>query len=171
MAKAASRVAAGKRSKRKGNTFERDVAKMLQEWWQDGDFVRTPSSGGWQKDREGFRSFGDITTNSKDFPFSVECKFHAEWDLGQFFTSPKAYCVHQWRQQAVEETPDNYWSLLIMKANRKPILVAFDSKGLELLDMWEDKYALFQNGADKYVVMLFEDFLKKTPQEVKRVFY
>jgi Holliday junction resolvase len=67
-------------SRRKGANAEREVAKLLCAWWQQLEpgvsFVKTPLSGGWgnAKVRGDFRASGDLMTNAKTFPFTVEVK-------------------------------------------------------------------------------------------------
>lgn len=64
----------------KGVKAERDVARLLTEWWRalepPAEFIRTPLSGGWStpKLRGTFRASGDIMTTSQTFPFTVEVK-------------------------------------------------------------------------------------------------
>lgn len=65
------RVKAGKKSKTKGNNFERKVAKMLSQWW-GSKFYRTPMSGG-SKLKEGFHLAGDVVTDDLTFCFHTEC--------------------------------------------------------------------------------------------------
>lgn len=64
---------------RKGNGFEREVARAMKEWWDPvevAEWARTPMSGGWSSaaNRAAFRACGDVMTTAASFPFSVECK-------------------------------------------------------------------------------------------------
>lgn len=69
-------------SKQKGSKNERSVARLFKDW-TGFSFSRTPQSGGlhWQKQN----TIGDIVCidekHSRKFPFSIECKFHAEVDF------------------------------------------------------------------------------------------
>lgn len=75
--------------RKKGSKAELVVAKLFHAWWSQLEpevvFVRTPCSGGWgtPKVRAGFRTAGDLMTDSKRFPFTVEVK-RREWDLTRF---------------------------------------------------------------------------------------
>lgn len=81
------RVALGKRSRNKGASFERTIAKYLQEKYGI-EFVRTPQSGGFAKNAkkaEGFR--GDIVPadDSVNIKLHVECKNTKTWSLPKWF--------------------------------------------------------------------------------------
>lgn len=91
-----------KKSKTKGSGYERKVAKMLKSIWPDGDFERTPMSGGSQL-RVGWKLTGDIVTNSSTFDFCVECKKVEGWRLEQLFTDSTALLIYKWWNQASEQ--------------------------------------------------------------------
>lgn len=64
----------------KGQSFERKLCKLLGEWWQC-EFKRVPLSGGWAKSKV----TGDVVQVTEspfgEFPFSVEGKHKAGWNL------------------------------------------------------------------------------------------
>jgi hypothetical protein len=72
-------------SRNKGNVAEREVAALIQDWWQQIEpgclFCRTPSSGGWQGPqlREAFKASGDLMCTAERFPFAVEVKRREGW--------------------------------------------------------------------------------------------
>lgn len=76
----------GRRSRNKGSSFERVIAKLFQDKYGI-EFVRTPQSGGFAKNKqsEGFK--GDIVPVSKDTEFGlhVECKNTKSWSLPKWF--------------------------------------------------------------------------------------
>jgi len=120
------RVAAGKRSKRKGNSNEREVAKMLAAWWGSGEWMRTPSSGGWGRSkqvRDDFNAAGDIVTTATDFPFCVEVKSEEGWELEQLLRSPEKCPIAKWWKQAVDETPEGKHPLLLFTRKMRPWFV------------------------------------------------
>lgn len=69
-------------SRTKGSRNERNVAKLMTDW-TGYEFARTPQSGGlhWKKQY----TSGDIVCidekHGSRFPFSIECKFHENFDL------------------------------------------------------------------------------------------
>ena len=90
-------VKRGKRAKRKGSQYERDIAKKFQERY-GVELKRTPQSGGFAKTSEKADDFrGDITIvdNKKVLKLHIECKDHKTWSL------PK------WLQQSEEDCPED----------------------------------------------------------------
>ena len=90
----------GRRNRNKGADFERRVAKQLQEA-TDLEFVRTPQSGGFAKNKqtaEGFR--GDIVPadSNADFVLHIECKNTQTIQIkkwwGRFNTVNGKYCCN-----------------------------------------------------------------------------
>lgn len=84
----------GKRSRNKGSSFERTIAKRFEEVL-GVDFVRTPQSGGFAKNldkTEGFR--GDIVPASKDvnFKLHIECKNTKTWSLPAWLKQAQGDC-------------------------------------------------------------------------------
>ena len=92
-------------SRNKGSVAEREIAKMLSEWWgqiEPGiNFVRTPLSGGWggPELRAGFQASGDIMTTSKVWPWAIEVKRREGWVWKNLLAS-KPSPVWKWWQQA-----------------------------------------------------------------------
>ncbi len=120
MSKDPKRVKAGKKSKRKGSSQELKLAKLFEKWWQEGQFTRSPGSGGWGRpqNREGFNAAGDIITTSRTFPWCIEAKHVEGWNLDQFLLN-EGCILHSWWQQAVEETPKALRTILVFKKNRQ----------------------------------------------------
>lgn len=113
----------------KGNRCEREVAGIIQTWWQrldkSAEFVRTPLSGGWgnAKVRGDFRASGDLMTTSKSFPFVVEVKAREGWSVNTLFDGKRSPVWGWWRQsiKAADEQTDGVPMLWItQKQNRKP---------------------------------------------------
>lgn len=108
-----------KGQKQKGNKAEREVARLLQEWWRPFEpltvFMRTPMSGGWPgaKASPTFRARGDVTVGKAEadapdsrFPFTVEVKRQEGWserNLECGWRSP----VWAWWRQAQDEAADD----------------------------------------------------------------
>lgn len=118
------RVRAGKKSRTKGGTNEREIAKLFKAWWGSGEWARTPSSGGWatKSVREGFRTCGDVLTTALDFPFCIEAKKQEGWCLDQLLTADKSALYKFW-DQTVEETPDSLIPMLVVNRNHVERLV------------------------------------------------
>ena len=119
-----------KGSKNKGSSFEREVSKLLDDWWRvpAGTFYRSKLSGGSNEP-------GDITprligdNSSLWWPFAVECKHHKDFKFLQLFESLKykdGPLILQWWKQITDDVKDmRKWRLLIFNGNNTPILIAF----------------------------------------------
>lgn len=126
----------GKRSRNKGSSFERTIACKFKEVLGI-DFVRTPLSGGFakQKDKsEGFR--GDIvpTDSRVKFNLHVECKNTKTWSLPA------------WLKQSQHDCPEDKTPVVIFHqhgTSNNYITLDLD-QFLELVD--KDK--LFQLGGE-----------------------
>jgi len=102
----------GARSRRKGNTCERRVARLLENAI-GGTWSRVPQSGGWAN-RAAFSTCGDVVTTVKGFPFTIECKHVEGWHLEQLLVSPDTCPIACWWRQAKTEASE---------AKRRPMLV------------------------------------------------
>lgn len=115
----------------KGSRGELEVAKLLAGWWcpfepvvedKDVQFVRTPGSGGWLH-ADGFNACGDIMTNSKRFPFSVEVKREQAWSM-QWMLDGKASPVWAWWRQCQRDAERaSREPMLWFRQNKRPWLV------------------------------------------------
>lgn len=120
----------GKRSRRKGASYENTIAKKFGEV-HNIKLVRTPLSGGFQKqsDSEDFRGDLNCIEPNKDFKLHLECKNHKTWSMGK------------WWKQAEEDCPPG----------RVPALVVHRGQLIE-----EGKRV---HTAEDFIMLKFEDFL------------
>ena len=127
------RVAAGKKSRRKGSSNELALAKLFKQWWGHGEWARTPLSGGWatKEAREGFRTCGDVITTAEDFPFCLEAKKQEGWTVDNLLHNDKPVLL-EWWQQVVDETPEGMIPLLLASRNFVPQLAIFNPSWLEV---------------------------------------
>lgn len=96
-------VKRGKTSKRKGETFERDIAELFQKRY-GVELKRTPQSGGFAKKSEKADDFrGDITIvdTKQELALHIECKNSKSWTLPA------------WIRQAESDCPDNKVPLVV----------------------------------------------------------
>ena len=157
-----NRVAAGRKSKRKGNGNERDAANQFKTWWGVGEWARVPASGGWAtvNHREAFRACGDIMTTDIEFPFTVELKHVEGWDLNQMLTAP-ACLPYEWWAQTTGETPEDSIPLLVMRRNRsKPLVMTrpFPALNGHLTD--NNVVRFYLHGTETLVIFKLEDLFK-----------
>jgi hypothetical protein len=92
----------GKSARRKGSGYENAIAKRFHEKW-GVRLVRTPSSGGFQKQSDNETLRGDISSIDKNVRFllHIECKNHKTWTL------------KKWWGQTTEDCPSDNIPLLI----------------------------------------------------------
>ena len=137
--------AKNRNNRSRGNANERRLAKILAEWWiRDGkkyDFQRSPQSGG-SKLKEGFDMAGDITTNAPDWPFHVEAKREAGWDILQLLTTDAGGRIGKYWEQARHDCPPNKVPLIIMshpEGTLQYVMMDFNY-GIDLLCRYGIKY-------------------------------
>lgn len=87
----------GRSSKRKGSTYERRVAKMYKDALEI-ELVRTPMSGGFQKNIKATNIKGDLSCLDESIRFLLhtECK------------DQKAIKIRDWFAQACEDCPEGH---------------------------------------------------------------
>lgn len=181
MTKDPNRVASGKKSKNKGATFERKVAKILQEYWSQVSpgcsFRRTPGSGGWARsggNLDKFGSAGDCVCDDTTFPWCLEMKHYASYDVEKLLNGKNA-TIMQWWDQADGETPEGKSPLLIMKRNGSEELVMFDygrfpsctSTVAELIKGM-NQLRFERPNRTSLVMVTLKDFLSIDPKEYDR---
>lgn len=115
----------GKGSRNKGNGAEREVAKLIKDWWdpvEKKNFVRTPLSGGWGAPaiRAGFKASGDLMTDAKKFPFSVEVKRREGWNLDRLLSGGKSPVWGWWAQAITQSKEMSCTPMLWIRKNRQP---------------------------------------------------
>jgi len=109
-----------KKSRDKGQRGERQVAKIMSEWW-GSDFTRTPSSGGFRtkKFRDDWNASADLVTPDETFPFCVEVKNAEGWNLEQLIKSSDGM-IWTWWDQTVNQCTEGKIPLLCFTRNRQP---------------------------------------------------
>ena len=87
-------VKQGKRAKRKGGQYERDIAKRFQSRY-GVELKRTPQSGGFAKKSEKADDYrGDITIvdTKKMLKLHIECKAHKTISLPKWISQAESDC-------------------------------------------------------------------------------
>lgn len=147
----------GKKSRDKGQRYERKIAKIFSEW-AGMDMLRTPLSGGWARGRADVT--GDIVPGdaNRQFPFSIECKKNESWTWEQVHHQIGPV-LNSWWQQTVDECAPGKIPLLIFSRNRYDDYVLFSSDHMPWhVFLAALRYPLFIWN-DPYAIMRLSDFL------------
>lgn len=155
-----------KNSRTKGNTFERKVCKILNEFFGTTEFIRSPGSGAFSTTHnlpDHLKFSGDLIT-PKTFKYTIECKkgYNKE-NLGSIF-NPKSDLISFIDQAEKDSSKINKNFLLIMQQDRKEILCLLnEKKSLALATYAENRdhiYLHIKNG--DYIICKLEDLLDET---------
>jgi hypothetical protein len=125
------------KSKNKGSSFEREIAKYLSDLYTE-PFVRVPNSGaytgGLNSHRKSFldgnqaKSFkGDIIAPDSWINFNSECKNYADFPFHLLLTG-ECKVIDSWLDQLLAAGDPNDCNILFMKFNRKGQYVCVQSK-------------------------------------------
>jgi hypothetical protein len=145
----------GKRSRNKGASYERHIAKILTKWW-GSQIDRVPQSGGWQKER----ITGDVAADDK-FPFSVECKKQEGWHLEDILY--KDSLITKWWKQCCDDCPDSKTPLLVFSRNYYPDFCTL--KTYDFLSLCDGlSVRRFKIGGQ--TIIMFDEFLKHVNAEM-----
>ena len=146
----------GRSSKQKGNSNEREVAKILDGWWGVGKFSRTPSSGGWGNKDE-FNTCGDVISSDTSFPFHVEIKAREGWVLDHLLISEKS-AIWKWWKQTTDECQAHLKPLLIFKRNHIPFFCMLKLANIPDVVVLEKKALIY----GELCVILLSDLISLT---------
>lgn len=123
----------GSKSKRKGNSWELQIAKFLSAQ-HSASFIRAPHSGAYIGGTNSFRkatldesqikSFkGDIVPPASWGRFNAEAKNYADFPFHQLYQG-SVPILEKWLGQLLEVAGSNDFNILIMKFNRKGSFIA-----------------------------------------------
>ncbi len=147
-----------KNSRTKGNTFERQVAKILNDRFKTTEFSRSPGSGAFattHKLPEHLKIYGDLITPEK-FKFCIECKkgynhlnLYSLYNYSSDFWNFLEQCEKD--SEKCSKIP-----MVIFKQDRQPTLAILPSttpfeENLKYIEIHKNK---------TYKVYLFEELIK-----------
>jgi hypothetical protein len=161
--------------KQKGSGFEREICKMLSVWVSKGNsdnlFWRSAMSGGRatvrvKKGQETTHGQGDISAitpegNKLTDLFIIECKNYKSLDFDSYLYG-QGLLVGIWKKLQ-NETPKNKKPMLVLKENRRPILVGlpFICPGLITLAIYKSNLHLYYLQDLFWVYTDFADFIER----------
>jgi len=158
--------------KKKGSSFEREVANFLSEIYQES-FIRAPGSGayvgGKNQTRKEFlhegqvRSFkGDIVPGQSFPRFNAECKSYNDFPFHQVIAGD-CKVLDNWIEQMMAVAEPNDISILFMKFNRKGKFVA-----VKCGPTWvTDNFMYYSSKFGDWLIIEFNDFFKNNKDLLK----
>lgn len=160
------------KSKLKGNTWERDICKILSENL-GGIFTRTPHSGAFIGGKNSFRkqtlSEASIRTYKGDivppasFPFfNIEAKNYNDFQFHQLFFESKQ--LDSWIAQTLEPADEFDINFTVFKVSRKGSWIAFEEKLFPMFSM-NTNYLKYK----KHYVVDFESFIKANTEPLRKL--
>lgn len=161
------------KSKNKGSSFEREIAKFLSEIYSE-PFVRVPNSGAYIGGSNNFRksflnenqakSFkGDITAPDSWIYFNAEAKNYADFPFHQVLSS-ECKLLNSWLEQLMAVSEPNDLNILFLKFNRKGKFICVQSKLAWVTDNF--LYYTSKNLGD-WLIIEFNHFWEHNTQLVK----
>lgn len=135
----------GAAAKRKGSSYEREVAKFLTEKF-DETFIRAPQSGayvgGKNAGRKQFlhegqiRNFkGDIVPGPSYEYMNIECKSYKDFPFHRLIQGFPVPILDQWIEQTLDVADEGDLNIIFMKFNRIGQFVCWQSDD-RTTDVW-----------------------------------
>lgn len=148
-----------KNSKAKGSSFERKVAKILNERFNTNEFARTPGSGAFATTHtlpKHLQIWGDLIT-PENFKYIFECKSGYNNEGIHSLINPKSrlwgWVTQMERDAESAEKP----SILLISQDRKPIITFIKYK--EEIEKSINTYSIVIINNNKYILLYLTDLL------------
>ena len=112
-------------SRRKGNAFEREVAKILNTRFNTKDFCRSPGSGAFATTHElpqYMKVYGDLIT-PQNFKFILECKSGYDVTFEDIFKPKSDFYKFIAQAKRDAEKAEKDWLVVYKKTRRKPFVI------------------------------------------------
>jgi hypothetical protein len=166
----------GSRSKIKGKSWERTVAKFLSEH-HNASFVRVPHSGAFiggsnvfrkaQLDASQIKGFkGDIIPPDSWVRFNVEAKNYADFPFHQLYQGPVPI-LEKWLDQLLEVADDGDFNVLIMKFNRKGSFIAIQPT--PSLNYNQNHFTYNSPSYGQWIIQDFESFWLNNKTQIETI--
>lgn len=172
--------------KRKGNSFENELAKKLSLWVTNGKredvLERSPASGGKSTvHRKSGKDFGNIAgdlisvsreSQSLIDSFIIEAKHRADININPliFGQEAKTGFLEWWYYLLSECDTHKKLPMIIVKQNRKPVIICLCETGISKLQCENLVFLSFKQL--NIHIILFENFLKNcNPTLLEKEFF
>jgi hypothetical protein len=161
------------KSKSKGSSWERDVAKYMSDLYQD-HFVRVPNSGAFigganthrkqSLSENQIKNFkGDIVPPDSWSNFNAEAKNYADFPFHLVLTG-NCKQLDAWLEQLMAVADPNDLNILFIKVTRKGKFIALQSKYTWITDQF--MYYTSQKHGD-WIIVDFDHFFKHNKDLLK----
>lgn len=167
----------GKKIKNKGKSGERELAKLLENYFSS-KFIRVPNSGAYTGGKNIYREKeldkfqiklmkGDIIAPENFHNIVFECKFYKDFSLRQCLKS-KFSLLDKWIDQVETVSSDNELWFLCIKINNQGWLILFSGKHLE--SFFLESYMIYISDKEKkYVLTDMKNFLDKNKEKIEEI--
>lgn len=147
-------------SRAKGSTFERQIAKILNERFNTSEFSRTPGSGAFATTHslpDHLKIYGDLIT-PQNFKFCIECKkgYNDESIYSLYNYSSNFWGFIDQCQKDADKC--GKFPMLIFKQDRQKTLAVISSN-ISILNT--NKYIEIHKDNIYYKIYLFDELLKE----------
>lgn len=153
------------RNKEKGKAFERKIAHLLTDVFED-TFTRTPNSGAHTGGQNAVNNFtdnqkllldGDIIVPESLSKLVFECKTKKVFSFSQLYRKSKV--LEDWIEQA--KHPEKLW-FLIFKINNQGEYVVFDEKYSQYII----SMSTFHIYKMKYIICSLDNFFERNRESI-----
>jgi len=164
------------KSKNKGNTFEREVAKFLSQLYSES-FQRISSSGSYIGGKNTVRKEtltegqirshkGDIVPPDSWKKFNAEAKSYAEFPFHSLLHNKPIPLLEKWIDQTVEVADEGDINIIFMKFNRLGRYVAYQPNPALISNRFVE-YESQNNGI--WIFTNFDDFFNLNKDSIKKL--
>jgi len=133
-------------SKRKGSTFERKIAKILNERLGTKEFSRTPGSGAFATSHKNLpdhlRIQGDLIT-PVDFPFVVECKNGYDVQIDDLFKRKSDFHSFVKQAQSDAKSAKKDWMVIYQKTRRMALVIVGERYSVKPELVLDERYFIY----------------------------
>lgn len=167
----------GKKIKNKGKNGERELAKILENYFSS-KFIRVPNSGSYTGGKNIYREKnldrfqiklmkGDIITPEKFHNIIFECKFYRDFSLRQCLKS-KFSLLDKWIDQIEAILSNNELWFLCIKINNQGWLILFDKEHIN--HFFLESYINYVSDKEKeYILTDMKNFLDKNKERIEEI--
>lgn len=162
--------------KNKGNSWERDVAKILTETFGYHFNRNIAGSGNYIGGKNAFRKNvltkeqlqfcqGDISVPSEMSKMCVECKFYKDFPFHHFLMNKNIPLLDGWIQQQLDIVDEDTFWFIAFKINRAGSYIVIPTHLVEIKSELGN-YAIYHKDGQTYIVSDFENFLSVYKNEI-----